>query len=72
MKLLTFQDIGSRLSVFHLEINDVDILLTPFEPFDFLLAEECSKSDSIADKLLWLEHLARRIEAQQVRKLEGQ
>lgn len=45
-----------------LRISGYDIVTARFDEWDRRLLEECDKSDNIADKLLALECMARRIE----------
>jgi len=47
---------------FTLIIDDLDYSRANFTRFNFLLIKKCSESKSIADKLLGLETVARRIE----------
>jgi hypothetical protein len=58
----------TRNHVYHLEISDVEFVLMRLDNFDTLLLKECEGSDSIADKLLALETLARRIEEERERQ----
>ena len=64
MRLREYQDILTHTLHIELEITDADQVACRLDPWDMRLAEECGKSNSLADKLLWLETLARRIEEQ--------
>jgi hypothetical protein len=50
---------------FNLEItiSFIDSMRLTFNHHERALQEECEKSEKLSDKLLWLEHLARKIEA---------
>jgi hypothetical protein len=45
-----------------IEFSTLDILMAKLTPRDFLLADECVKSDRLSDKLLWLHTLTRAVE----------
>ena len=53
---------------YRLEIRGYDLLSLKLDPFDMRLMSECEASESIADKLLMLEMLARRYEQQGVKE----
>jgi hypothetical protein len=71
MKLTQQRELITNATIYVLRIEDLDLVLAPLDSFDLMLLRECSDSASIADKLLALECIARRIEqAQPVRKRE--
>ena len=62
MKLVVERDPENDLYTARLVIEGYELLETRLTEFDLLLLRECEHSESIADKLLGLETLTRRIE----------
>jgi hypothetical protein len=65
MKFQKARELTTNATVYCLRIEDTDLLLAPLDQFDMMLLRECGDSTSIADQLLALETIARRIEQQQ-------
>lgn len=68
MKLEVWEDFSTRNKVYHLELSQVDLEEVPLDNFDRALLRECSGSSSIADALLCLEMIARRLEQLEEKK----
>lgn len=64
MRLICRERIDKDSKEYLLEISGSDFLNLQLDPLDIRLMEECEASDSISDKLLMLEMLARRCEQQ--------
>lgn len=63
MRLTKDQDYRTGTTKYTLEVDDYDLQLADFEWFDRLLAKDCElPGATIADKLLALEMVARRIQ----------
>ena len=62
MWLVANLDFVDGLRTFRLEISEHEMQRASFAALDFRLMRECEGSDSVADKLLGLETIARRIE----------
>lgn len=62
MKYKEWRDPTTLSSFCQISISDFDLVHIPLYDFDKKLLEECSKSNSVADKLLALETIARRLE----------
>lgn len=63
MRLIKDQDYRTGVTKYILEVDDHDQMLADFDWFDTLLMRDCELPGStIADKLLALEMMARRIE----------
>lgn len=48
--------------IFQIRISNQKVVWLEFDSFDIHLKRECDKSNAVADKLLWLENLVRKIE----------
>jgi hypothetical protein len=62
MKLTSNKSLTQDKTIFVLEIGGEEQASISLDRFDVLLLNECNKNDSIADKLLALETIARKIE----------
>lgn len=62
MRMIVSENIGNNDLHYSVVVNKDDIVRCRFGEADFRLIDECSHSGSIADKLLALELIARRIE----------
>jgi len=52
-------------TIYQLTIEDTEFVLAPLDTFDLMLIRECDTSNAVADKLLALETIVRRIEQSQ-------
>ena len=62
MKLERHNDICKDKIIWSFSYNSLELVLIRLNKWDKLLIKECERSDSIADKLLALECIARKIE----------
>lgn len=62
MRFITRVDLERDSFVYTLEIENADIIAIPLDSMDHTLIDECEKSHKIADKLLGLEMVVRKIE----------
>lgn len=67
MKFETSEHADTKTRTFTLTIEEVDVMSVHLFDFDRAVMTECEASGSIADKLLGLELLARRVEESDVR-----
>ena len=65
MKFSQVREVTTNATVYQLRVEDTDMLLAPLDIFDMMLLKECEASKAIADKLLALETIARKIEQSQ-------
>jgi hypothetical protein len=63
MKLVMFSDPQTFENVYVLRVPQSEMAGVRLEGFDRMLIDECNKSESVADTLLGLELIARKIEA---------
>jgi len=62
MKFQYRRDLTTNATHYYLVLEDADVAWAPLDQFDRMLIKECEGSKSIADKLLALECIARKIE----------
>lgn len=62
MQLTAQVDPKNLRRVFVLEIHESELIRVPLTAADRLVLQDCESSDSVADKLLALELIARKIE----------
>lgn len=72
MKLTHRVSDRSGVHEYHLEISKDDFERLKLDQFDLKLMSECELSESISDKLLMLELLARRFEQQEAKGKENE
>ena len=65
MKLLCEKDIENQQTRYTLVMTDLDLIKVRLGAFDKLLIDKCEQSDKVSDKLLGLETIARKVEANQ-------
>ncbi|HUU88395.1 MAG TPA: hypothetical protein VMX17_11680 [Candidatus Glassbacteria bacterium] len=65
MRILSYNDTAQSKRRYLITIDDIDMMDVNFTDFDRSILKDCEKSNSIADKILALELIARRIEESQ-------
>ena len=65
MKLSCIRDVENQQTVYKLSMTDSEVTQVFLGNFDKLLIDECETSDKIADKVLALEMITRKIESTQ-------
>jgi hypothetical protein len=62
MTLQKLREITTNETLYYLRISDCELVMAELDTFDIMLIRECDTSASVADKLLALETIVRRIE----------
>lgn len=62
MEFRKTREIITNATIYYIRIEDFELQFAPLDEFDMRLIRECDKSIAVADKLLALEAIVRKIE----------